>query len=259
MRPPAWARQRCHFFNPSGYPHATLHTPLTPAHRPRRRTGQPVPARYGQDQRCLASLHCANHGRPAAGRFQGISNPSVDYQSIDLLLSLQHPRSQGYGEMCFFIMGQVKKLLFRGLHFELYTAQLQMRADNVVNALEILPRAKATGEYITRSWDVFSTISPEGFNQFRDSPGSASGQLSFMHRHAEFVLGNKDRRLASAFCNMAPVWPGIEAALNSRSLYDDAIALLARRSFALDSAALERDWSLPYAINPTVEQATRET
>jgi tryptophan 2,3-dioxygenase len=187
--------------------------------------------------------------------FQGTSNPYVDYQSIDLLLSLQHPRSQGYDEMCFFIMGQVKELLFRGLHFELYNAQLQIRADDVDNALEILPRAKAIGEYITRSWDVLSTISPEGFNQFRDSLGSASGQLSFMYRHVEFVLGNKDRRLASAFRNMPHVWPGIDAALNSRSLYDDVIALLARRGLPVDAAALERDWSLPYQINPSVEQA----
>jgi tryptophan 2,3-dioxygenase len=125
-----------------------------------------------------------------------------------------------YDEMCFFIMGQVKELLFRGLHFELYNAHLQIPADNVVNALGILPRAKAIGEYITRSWDVLSTISPEGFNQFRDSLGSASGQLSFMYRHVEFVLGNKDRRLASAFRNMPHVWPGLEAALHSRSLYD---------------------------------------
>lgn len=152
--------------------------------------------------------------------FQGTRNPYVDYQSIDLLLALQHPRSQGYDKMCFFIMGQVKELLFRGLHFELYNAQLQIRADNVVNALELLPRAKAIGEYITRAWDVLSTISPEGFNQFRDSLGSASGQLSFMYRHVEFVLGNKDRRLASAFRNMPHVWPGIEAALHSRSLHD---------------------------------------
>ena len=48
--------------------------------------------------------------------FDGTSNPYVDYQSIDMLLSLQHPRSDGYDEMCFFVMGQVKELLFRGLH-----------------------------------------------------------------------------------------------------------------------------------------------
>ncbi len=33
------------------------------------------------------------------------------------------------------------------------------------------------------------------------------------------------------------------------------IALLARRGLPVDAAALERDWSLPYAINPSVELA----
>ena len=42
--------------------------------------------------------------------FAGTSNPYVNYQSIDLLLSRQHPRSAGYDEMCFFVMGQVKEL-----------------------------------------------------------------------------------------------------------------------------------------------------
>ncbi|MFN0186246.1 MAG: tryptophan 2,3-dioxygenase [Aquabacterium sp.] len=187
--------------------------------------------------------------------FAGTSNPYNDYQSVDLLLSLQHPRSQGYDEYCFFVMGQVKELLFKALHFELYNAQLQLRADAVEHALEILPRARAQAEYITRSWDVLSTISPEGFNQFRDSLSTASGQLSFMYRHVEFILGNKSRRLASAFRNMPHVAPGIDAALNSPSLWDDAIALLARRGHAVDAAALQRDWSLDYEPNASVERA----
>ncbi len=187
--------------------------------------------------------------------FAGSSNPYVDYQSIDLLLSLQHPRSQAYDETCFFIMGQVKELLFKALHFELYNAQAQLRADAVGNALEILLRAKAMCDYIARSWDVLSTITPDGFNQFRNSLGTASGQLSFMYRHVEFILGNKNARLASAFRNMPHVWPALEQALNSPSLYDEVIALLARRGLAIDSAALQRDWAQAYAPNDSVEAA----
>ncbi len=187
--------------------------------------------------------------------FAGSSNPYVDYQSIDLLLSLQHPRSQGYDETCFFIMGQVKELLFKALHFELYNAQLQIRANEVGNALEILLRAKAQCEYIGRSWDVLSTITPDGFNQFRNSLGTASGQLSFMYRHVEFILGNRNARLASAFRSMPHVWPALEQALNSPSLYDEVIALLARRGLAIDSAALQRDWAQAYAPNDSVEAA----
>lgn len=234
---PRYRPQQPHLIDPAGVPASAYPRPL---------------AKTTDASRAYTAK--ATGGEPLVD-FQGTRNPYVDYQSIDLLLSLQHPRSQGYDEMCFFVMGQVKELLFRALHFDLYNAQLQIRADEVINALEILPRAKAIGEYITRSWDVLSTISPEGFNQFRDSLGAASGQLSFMYRHVEFVLGNKDRRLASAFKNMPHVWPGIEAALNSRSLYDDVIALLARRGLAVDKDALGRDWSLAYKINPSVEQA----
>ena len=187
--------------------------------------------------------------------FAGTSNPYVDYQSIDLLLSLQHPRSQGYDEMCFFVMGQVKELLFKALHFELHNARAQIQSDEIGNALEILVRAKAMTEYIARSWDVLSTISPEGFNQFRDSLGTASGQLSFMYRHVEFILGNKSQRLASAFRNMPHVWPAMEQALNTPSLYDEVIALLHRHGLPMDPTALQRDWSLPYEANASVERA----
>lgn len=187
--------------------------------------------------------------------FGGTSNPYIDYQSIDLLLSLQHPRSDGYDEMCFFVMGQVKELLFRGLHFELANAQIQIRDSEIGNALIILQRAKTFVEYITRSWDVLSTITPEGFNQFRDHLGTASGQLSFMYRHIEFILGNKSRKLALAHRNVPHIWPAIKQALESPSLYDDTIRLLKRNGLPIESSALERDWSAPYEPNKSVEDA----
>jgi tryptophan 2,3-dioxygenase len=117
------------------------------------------------------------------------------------------------------------------------------------------PRIKALVEYIAKSWDVLSTISPDGFNQFRNSLGTASGQLSFMYRHVEFILGNKSARLASAFKNMPHVWPAIEQSLNTPSLYDDVIALLHREGHVIDAAALTRDWSTGYEVNASVEAA----
>ncbi len=190
--------------------------------------------------------------------FEGTSNPYIDYQSIDLLLSLQHPRSEGYDEMCFYVMGQVKELLFKGLHFELVNAKRQLETDSIDNALHILGRATAFVGYITSSWDVLSTISTEGFNQFRDTLGTASGQLSFMYRHVEFILGNKSERLASAHDNVPHVWPAMEEALRSPSLYDEVIAVLARNGHAIDAEALDRDWSQPYVPNPSVEVAWRQ-
>ena len=189
--------------------------------------------------------------------FGGTSNPYIDYQSIDLLLSLQHPRSDGYDEMCFFVMGQVKELLFRGLHFELVNATAQIDADEVGNALEILERAIVFIDYITESWSVLSTITSEGFGQFRDTLGTASGQLSFMYRHVEFALGNKSRFLASAHENVPHVWPALQAALESPSLYDRVIALLHRRGLEVSPEALDRDWADEYEPNASVEAAWR--
>lgn len=152
-------------------------------------------------------------------------------------------------------MGQTKELLFKGLHFELHNALLRIRADEVHEAIEILRRAHAFAGYITDAWNVLSTITPEGFNQFRDHLSTASGQLSFMYRHVEFVLDNKNVRLATALKNMPHVWPGIERALNSPSLYDEVILLLARRGLPIDESARARDWSTAYETNQSVEAA----
>jgi len=193
-------------------------------------------------------------GQPLLGH-PGESNPYIDYQFVDLLLSLQYPRSSGYDEMCFIVMGQVKELLFKGLHFELYNAREQIRNDCVSEALDILHRAREYARYITESWDVLSTISTDGFNQFRDFLGTASGQFSFMYRHVEFILGNKNARLARAHSNVPHIWPAMEQALTSRSLYDEVIALLARRGYNISSQALERDWSEEYRHDESVEAA----
>ncbi len=187
--------------------------------------------------------------------FLGKTNPYIDYQSIDILLSLQHPRSDGCDELCFIVMGQVKELLFKGFHFELVNAQMQIRDGNINNALEILTRAIAYAKYIADTWNVLSTISTEGFSEFRNNLGTASGQLSFMYRHVEFVLGNKSKKLATAHKNVEHVWPEIENSLKSPSLYDDVIALLHRRGFEIDHKMLKRNWAQPYEANVSVEAA----
>lgn len=162
--------------------------------------------------------------------FDGQTNPYIDYQSINLLLSLQHPRSDGYDEMSFFIMGQVKELLFKGLHFELFNARAQLQDDQISDALNILYRAGAYVDYITKSWDVLQTITTEGFNEFRDHLSTASGQLSFMYRPVEFILGNKNKRLASAHKNLPHIW----TPWKRRSMQPRSMTLLLLRSIAQD-------------------------
>jgi tryptophan 2,3-dioxygenase len=54
---------------------------------------------------------------------------------------------------------------------------------------------------------------------------------------------------------MLHVWPAMQEALNSRSIYDEVVARLARRGYEVDAAALDRDWAELYEPNPSVEKA----
>ena len=187
--------------------------------------------------------------------FEGTSNPYIDYESIDLLLSLQHPRSPGYDEMCFIIMGQAKELLFKAAYFELYNARLRIREDDLDNAAVLLDRIKKIVIQIVGFWNILGTISTSGFNQFRDYLDVASGQQSFMYRHVEFILGNKSATMCEVHENVPHVYPAIKDNFESPSLYDEVIRLLARRGHDISPDCVERNWSENHTAHPSVENA----
>ncbi|MEQ5837905.1 tryptophan 2,3-dioxygenase family protein [Paraburkholderia acidicola] len=196
----------------------------------------------------------ATAGEPLVA-FDGKSNPFIDYHRNDLLLSIQHMRSEGHDEMVFILMTQCKELTFKAIYYEAYNMQQRVQADDVAGALALVPRIKRLFEYLVKTWDVLSTITTSGFNEFRDCLGVSSGQQSYMYRHVEFILGNKSVRLARAHANNPDVYPQLKVALNAPSLYDDVLALLHRRGIAIPARALERDWSQTYASDPDVEKA----
>ncbi|RQO48698.1 tryptophan 2,3-dioxygenase [Variovorax sp. KBW07] len=207
----------------------------------------------GDDQQREATVKNTD-GEPLL-QFEGRSNPYLEHQRNDLLLSIQHMRSEGHDEMVFMCITHCKELTFKALHYELANMQARISADDVTGALQLAPRVRALLEFLGKTWDVLSTITPHEFNQFRNTLGIASGQQSYMYRHVEFILGNKSVPLARAHANNPDVWPCMERALHSPSLYDDVLALLHRRDIAMPPEALSRDWSAPYAVNPGVEAA----
>ena len=111
---------------------------------------------------------------------------------------------------------------------------------------------------ITNVWEVLSTIKTNGFNEFRDYLSVVSGQLSFMYRHLEFIMGNKNQRMCDAHKNVPHVYPEILKNFKFPSLYDEVIRLLRRKGYAIDSSALERNWGETYKPNVSVEKAWLE-
>lgn len=200
------------------------------------------------------STAAATAGEPLVN-FSGDSNPYIDYHRNDLLHSLQHMRSDAYAELPFILMTQIKELMFRAVHYELVNMQARIKGDDVVGALDLVPRATRELELLVKTWDVLATITASDFNGFRNHLGISSGQQSYAYRHVEFVLGNKSVKLAQAHANNPHVYPAMLAALNAPSLYDDVLALLARRGFDIPAACRDRDWSQPYQPDTAVEDA----
>jgi tryptophan 2,3-dioxygenase len=188
-------------------------------------------------------------------RFDGTSNPYIDYHRNDVLLSLQHMRSDGANEMTFIVETQVTELLLKATHFELANVAHSVRNDDVRGALVRLPRVKLLIEQIRDTWTVLSTITPQGFNEFRDHLGTSSGQQSYMYRHVELILGNKNEALARAHENNPDVWPAIEAALNGPSLWDEVTRLLSRRGYPIEPDSHDRNHAAPYQERPDVQRA----
>jgi len=185
----------------------------------------------------------------------GERTPYLDYSHIDTLLDLQHPRSGTHDEMTFYIMGQVIELLFKLLHHELVHARKAIGEDDLPSAFKTFPRANRILELLVKAWEVLSTLTPNEFNAIRDYLGTASGFGSYMYRHLEFLLGNKVERMLEPHKNVPHIYPALRETFEAPSLYDEVIALLSRRGFAIDPAHLNRDWSESHQPSQSVEDA----
>ncbi|MGB6160980.1 MAG: tryptophan 2,3-dioxygenase family protein [Pseudonocardiaceae bacterium] len=186
-----------------------------------------VPFDPGMSSDTERAHHAAQtEGNPVLA-FSGPSTPYIDYQSIDVLLSLQNPRSGAPSELTFYILGQVKELLFKLVYEELVQVRSLLDADQVHDTVWVLRRTCRVVELLTHSWNVLSTITPNEFNAFRDHLGQASGVQSYMYRMVEYGLGNKVAALTCPHRNVPHVHTQVQEALHAPSVYDAALSFLA--------------------------------
>ena len=181
-----------------------------------------------------------------------------DYLQLDTLLSAQKPCSDEHDELLFVVIHQTSELWMKIVLHELEAARIQIREDQLEHAFKGLARVSRVQALMIQSWDVLSTMTPADYSSFRDSLGQSSGFQSAQYRLIEFLLGNKQAAMIKPHAHVPALAARLQAALETPSLYDEAIRLLARRGFAIDAAILERDVTEPTKANASVQAAWLE-
>lgn len=175
------------------------------------------------------------------------------YLALDDLLACQHPQSELDDEMLFIIIHQTKELWLKQMIRELQLAQSQIRNDALVPAYKALARVSRIQAVMTLSWDVLSTMTPSDYTRFRHVLGPSSGFQSDQFRTVEYLLGLKDSLFLKYQDDRPEARETMVAALTGPSIWDDAIAALARAGIDVPLGQLDRDWAQPHIFSPEVE------
>lgn len=177
------------------------------------------------------------------------------YLGLPQLLSAQHMLSPEHDELLFIIIHQSSELWMKLCLHELAAAREQIRQDDLGPAFKMIARVARIQAQLIQGWDVLSTLTPADYSRIRPYLGQSSGFQSWQYRLLEFMLGNKNAETIRVHAGEPEIDARLRAALAEPSLYDECLALLARRGFAIPASHLSRDWSLPYRSDKTVEAA----
>ncbi len=179
----------------------------------------------------------------------------ADYLKLDPLLSALAPLSEAPDEPMFIVAHQVSELWMRLLLKELADARNGLARDDLGFASRAFARSGRILEQMVRMWDVLSTMTPADYVAFRDSLGTSSGFQSLQYRLLEFELGARNPAMIEAHRERPESVVQLEAALTRPSLYRAAIALLARRGFAIPPNVLGGALDTHHEASPEVEAA----
>ena len=181
-----------------------------------------------------------------------------DYLHLDEILAAQHPLSSNHNEMLFIVIHHVNELWMKLVLHELSAARENVKQDNLPPAFKMTARASRVFEQLIHAWDVLATLTPSEYALFRPYLGNASGFQSYQYRMIEFVMGNKNAVMLKPHEHRPELHDSLLKEIQSPSLYDEAIRLMAKRGLKIDPGLVERDWTQPYQANESVEQAWLE-
>jgi len=180
-----------------------------------------------------------------------------DYLGLDTLLVAQKPLSQDHNELLFIIQHQTTELWMKLMLHELIAARTSLINDDLQPAFKMMARVARIMDNLIQAWDILSTLTPSEYSAFRESLGKSSGFQSHQYRMVEFMLGNKNASLLAPFAHHADVHAAVKGMLESPSLYDESLRLLARRGLPVADSVTKRDWTQPYMEHASVADSWR--
>jgi tryptophan 2,3-dioxygenase len=176
----------------------------------------------------------------------------ASYLRLDAILNAQSPLSQAHDELLFIVIHQASELWIKLCLHEFTAARHAIGADQLSPALKMLTRVSRVQEQLIQSWGVLATITPSDYSAMRAALGSSSGFQSHQYRMMEFMMGNKNARMIDVHAGAPDLQALLQGELVRPSIYDETIALLARRGFDLASSTYERDFTQAYVASPAV-------
>ncbi|MGK5630944.1 tryptophan 2,3-dioxygenase family protein [Streptomyces sp. URMC 123] len=185
------------------------------------------------------------------------TTPYEDYVHASVLTRLQRTLTDDPGEMVFLVATQVMELWFTVIVHEWRTAAHALRGDDLPTALAALRRSQYELESLNASWKPLAHLTPGQFNSYRAALGEGSGFQSVMYRRLEFLLGEKSTSMLVPHRGQPAEHAELEKALHEPSLYDEALAFLARRGHDIPAEVLHRDPTQRHEPHPAVEEAWR--
>jgi tryptophan 2,3-dioxygenase len=178
-----------------------------------------------------------------------------DYLNLDKILTSQRRLSDHHDELLFIIIHQTSELWMKLIIHELDAAIEYIRGNNLEPSFKILSRVSRIQQQLIQSWSILSTLTPSEYLEFRDKLGQSSGFQSYQNRLIEFALGNKNAHTLAVYQHQLDLYEKMQKALKKPSIYDAAIHALSIRGIPIDQEVLNRDVSMPYKPNPSVEEA----
>lgn len=192
-------------------------------------------------------------GYDAGARVAGATNMAYgDYLALDQILEAQRPLSPDHNEMLFIIQHQTAELWMKLAIHELSAAVVAIPEGRLSETKKMLARVTRVFEQLLNSWSVLATLTPTEYAAIREFLGESSGFQSWQYRQIEFLLGNKNAAMVSAHAGRPQRQQAVIQALESKSIYDEVLAMGSRSGLAVPGEVLQRDWREPYQAHDGV-------